>query len=109
MTQGKMKPMCLYCKHLLSQQPEFWAGRCAAFPSGIPEDILYDLTFDHRFSYSGDTGITFEKEDGEKLLQRVYFKNFETTELVDGRLEDVLAFYDRGRALGIINPPLEVV
>jgi hypothetical protein len=110
MTVGRMKPMCLHCKHLLSQQAELWAGgRCTAFPSGIPDVIWEELQFDHRFSYSGDNDITFEKEDGEKLLQRVYFKKFESIELLDLLLESVFAFYDRGRALGIIDPPLDIV
>lgn len=47
---------CVRCKHLLSN------ARCAAFPEGIPADIL-ENRHDHRRPYPGDNGIRFESEE----------------------------------------------
>lgn len=67
--------MCACCRH--------WdgAGGCAAFASGIPEDLINEGR-DHRRPYPGDEGIRFEPVDpGEwdtSLLRRE----------MDGEVED---------------------
>ena len=45
---------CPFCKHYRG------ALRCAAFPDGIPVDVLRGLT-DHRDPVDGDGGIRFEE------------------------------------------------
>ncbi|WP_202912929.1 hypothetical protein [Deinococcus kurensis] len=51
-------PMCLSCRHLM-------AGTltCAAYPDGIPEEIL-DSEIDHRKPYDRDNGVQFEPLPG---------------------------------------------
>lgn len=44
---------CLGCKHFLLNDT------CDAFPEGIPAVILHGR-YDHKQSYPGDQGITFE-------------------------------------------------
>lgn len=44
---------CFYCKH---KRP---AGKCDAFPEGIPREILFNRV-DHRKPYPGDNGIQWE-------------------------------------------------
>lgn len=46
-------PQCFWCKHLGD------GLRCAAFPGGIPDAILYHR-HDHRQPYPGDHGVRFE-------------------------------------------------
>lgn len=48
---------CLSCKHYE------YGNTCAAFPLGIPEEII-DGTVDHRQPYPGDNGIRWEKAPG---------------------------------------------
>lgn len=48
---------CLLCKHF-----NFAGEGCAAFPAGIPPEILSG-EFDHRKAYDGDGGIRWEPAD----------------------------------------------
>lgn len=59
-------PPCVFCKHV-HKDGNFGRGRrttCAAFPGGIPVDIL-DGKNDHTAPVSGDHGIQFE-DNGER-------------------------------------------
>lgn len=49
--------LCIYCTHLKR------GAVCAAFPSGIPETILYAET-DHIEPIPGDNDIQFEQRKG---------------------------------------------
>jgi hypothetical protein len=49
-------PICEDCLHF---QPEVGNFKCAAFPDGIPEEVL-DGSVDHHEPYNGDHGIQFE-------------------------------------------------
>lgn len=51
---------CVSCIHY------DYANLCAAFPAGIPEEIM-DGTFDHRRPYPGDQGIRWEPMPGYTL------------------------------------------
>jgi hypothetical protein len=58
--------MCYSCAHY-----QGWKGGpdedgvtcCAAFPDGIPDEILHGQ-FDHRVPYPGDNDILFEPKTG---------------------------------------------
>jgi hypothetical protein len=52
--------LCIFCRHLKEG-----TICCAAFPEGIPDDILFALR-DHREPYEGDHGIRFELKPGEE-------------------------------------------
>lgn len=47
------RPICYGCKHRARK-----GGGCAAFPKGIPVEILWSEV-DHREAYEGDGGIRF--------------------------------------------------
>lgn len=51
-------PSCAFCRHYLMGQE-----RCAAFPDGIPNDILQGYV-SHRKPYPGDHGIQLELKPG---------------------------------------------
>ncbi len=59
---------CGKCKHIIRKDLS-----CAAFPNGIPDDIL-EREFDHRNPYPNaenpeDNGIRFELSEQEKQLK----------------------------------------
>jgi hypothetical protein len=59
-----LAPMCGGCKHLTRTpgEPPLLDPKCAAFPAGIPNEILLSKA-DHRKPFAGDNGITFEPVD----------------------------------------------
>ena len=59
MTTTIPAPLCLFCKHLGE------GTRCAAFPGGIPDEILFGEV-EHDAPFPGDHGIRFELKPGEK-------------------------------------------
>lgn len=55
-------PICVFCKHFMQGTPpesDKKAFFCAAFPNGVPIEIL-EQGHDHLEPSSGDNGITFE-------------------------------------------------
>ncbi len=52
--------ICIFCKHLSDD-----GARCAAFPGGIPDEIMFGR-HDHHFPFEGDGGIHFELKPGEE-------------------------------------------
>lgn len=47
--------LCFMCKHYAV------AGKCEAFPNGIPSKIFYG-GFEHTIPFSGDNGIQWERD-----------------------------------------------
>jgi len=56
-------PICLECKHFLDDSKP--GLRCAAFPDGIPDAIIFG-DHDHHKPYKDDNGIQFEKLENTK-------------------------------------------
>lgn len=52
---------CFKCVHVDMKKTGMNRLTCDAFPSGIPDDIIYG-THDHHKPYPNDNGITFEKK-----------------------------------------------
>ena len=67
-------PLCAICQHLRRSEEELV---CAAFPDGIPFEILSNAA-DHRRPYADDGGITYQrraevKESVEQGIVRAAF------------------------------------
>ena len=57
-----LPPMCGGCNHLdTSSDLPLLDPKCAAFPAGIPNEILLSKV-DHRHPYAGDGDIRFEPQ-----------------------------------------------
>ncbi len=61
-------PICAGCKHRIGDLRD---PKCAAFPAGIPWDILLSKA-DHRAPFPGDGGVTFDPTD-EKAAEYAGF------------------------------------
>ena len=57
--------MCLGCQRLRFNEGE---SKCAAFPAGIPPEILV-AGADHRFPFAGDHGVRFMQKDTDEARQ----------------------------------------
>jgi hypothetical protein len=58
-----LRSQCVNCKHKINAQGERYPrGTCAAFPHGIPKEIVFSQ-FDHRYRYPGDNGIGWEPDE----------------------------------------------
>lgn len=57
---------CTMCKH--RSWDRFPERFCAAFPDGIPEDIISEKS-SHFDAFPGDHGIQFEEEEEDKLMK----------------------------------------
>jgi hypothetical protein len=55
----ELSEQCWFCKHFNAEFNSDEKINCAAFNSGIPEEILAGK-HDHTKPYKGDGGITFE-------------------------------------------------
>jgi hypothetical protein len=56
-------PICFRCKYFQGATDQI--DKCAAFPEGIPDEILL-MKHNHRKPYPGDHGIRFEPKDESK-------------------------------------------
>jgi hypothetical protein len=64
MPNAVLTPLCWDCKHFQgdSDPGALSPYKCAAFPEGIPTNILV-LNPDHREPFPGDHGIQFEPKE----------------------------------------------
>lgn len=66
---GKHPEACWGCRHWIAR------GTCAAFPDGIPDDILYNRA-GHRVPHPGDNGLQWQAFDtpatpDPEMLERI--------------------------------------
>lgn len=59
-------PQCFSCQHYQGYREHDYKYQCAAFPDGIPGDILM-ARVSHRKPYRGDQGIQFEPKPKVEL------------------------------------------
>ena len=60
MVSGLSVPLCFVCAHFLGATDDASWYRCAAFPTGIPEAIIF-CTHSHETPFPGDQGIRFAR------------------------------------------------
>ena len=60
-------PQCAFCRHFNAE--DMSKETCAAFPDGIPADILKNR-FDHAYPYPGDAGIHLDGDDEEATARQ---------------------------------------
>ncbi len=58
-------PQCDYCTHLDRERMYKQGYYCAAYPDGIPDEILFNAV-DHTDPYQDDNGIRFEQDPDEE-------------------------------------------
>lgn len=73
--------LCMLCKH--HSLGEDGTPVCAAFPGGIPDEILYGSE-DHRFPIDGDNDVQFELDPRlgtpEEVDRLVEMKGYDTVD-----------------------------
>lgn len=71
-----MNTICFGCdiyRRIRSGHPRAY---CAAFPDGIPDDILFE-GYDHRKPHTGDGGVLFHLDPRKEKQLAVYEKLIE--------------------------------
>lgn len=59
------RSMCDVCVHWQGELNDDGEGLCAAFPAGIPQELLMGKV-DHRQPLPGDNGVRFEPDPDER-------------------------------------------
>ncbi len=60
-------PQCDYCKHVDRARMYKQGYYCAAYPDGVPDEILSNAV-DHAEAYAGDHDIRFEQDPNEEAF-----------------------------------------